>query len=199
MTLYVAVSALVLGYLALVGSWLALRTLAKLRRSTAVLSHGTDSRESVLEAIERHIEAVGIVSGKVDRLRTEVADARTEAAEAREEAARARAEQLELGEDVDGMLADTARGLRNVALVRFDASDDMTGRLSFALALLDDDGDGVAVTSMSCGTETRLYAKGVSDGVGEPELTVDEQRAVDAALSRRNARPVEIIPTRKAS
>ena len=199
MTLYVAVSALVLGYLALVGSWLALRTLAKLRRSTAVLSHGADSRESVLEAIERHIEAVGIVSGKVDRLRTEVADARTEAAEAREEAARARAEQLELGEDVDGMLADTARGLRNVALVRFDASDDMTGRLSFALALLDDDGDGVAVTSMSCGTETRLYAKGVSDGVGEPELTVDEQRAVDAALSRRNARPVEIIPTRKAS
>ncbi len=199
MTLYVAVSALVLGYLALVGSWLALRTLAKLRRSTAVLSDGTDSRESVLEAIERHIEAVAIVSGKVDRLRTEVADARTEAAEAREEAARARAEQLELGEDVDGMLADTARGLRNVALVRFDASDDVTGRLSFALAMLDDDGDGVTVTSLACPTETRLYAKGVSDGMGEPALTVDEQRAVDAALSRRNARPVEIIPTRKAS
>jgi hypothetical protein len=199
MTLYVAVYALVLGYLALVGSWLALRTLAKLRRSAAVLSCGTDSRESVLEAIERHIEAVAVVSGKVDRLRTEVADARTEAAEAREEAARARAEQLELGDDVDGMLADTARGLRNVALVRFDASDDMTGRLSFALALLDDDGDGVTLTSVSCGAETRLYAKGVSDGVGEPELTAEEKRAVDAALSRRNARPVEIIPTRKAS
>ena len=197
--MYVAVSALVLGYLALVGSWLALRTLAKLRRSTAVLSTGADSRESVLEAIERHIEAVAIVSGKVDRLRTEVADARTEAAEAREEAARARAEQLELGEDVDGMLADTARGLRNVALVRFDASDDVTGRLSFALAMLDDDGDGVTVTSVSCPTETRLYAKGVSDGLGEPELTAEEQRAVDAALSRRNARPVEIIPARKAS
>jgi len=199
MNMYVAVSALVLGYLGLVGSWLALRTLAKVRRSTAVLARGAESPESVLEAIERHIAAVDIVNAKVDRLRSEVADARTEAAEAREEASRARAEQQELGEDVDGLLADTARGLRNVALVRFDAADDMSGRLSFALALLDDDGDGVAITSLACRTETRLFAKGVTDGVGEPALTVEEQRAVDAALARRNVRPVEIIPSRKAS
>jgi hypothetical protein len=199
MTMYVAVFALVLGYLAVVASWLALRTLSKLRRSTAMLTRDAPSQESVLEAIERQIAAIDIVSAKVDRMRTEVADARTEAAEAREEAAYARAEQQELAEDVDGMAADTARALRNVALVRFDAADDLTGRLSFVLAMLDDHGDGVTVTSLAGHTETRLSAKGITDGVGEPQLSTEEQRAVDAALLRRNVRPVEIIPSRKAS
>jgi hypothetical protein len=199
MTMYVAVSALVLGYLGLVGSWLALRTLRRMRRSLTVLSRGADSRETVLAAIERHVEAVDVVGGKVDRLRSEVADARAEAAEASHEAELARAETQELAEDVDGMLSDTARGLRNVALVRFDASDDMTGRLSFALALLDDDGDGVTITALAGAAGSRLSAKGVADGIGQPELSPDEQRAVDAALSRRHARPVEIIPSRKAS
>jgi signal transduction histidine kinase len=199
MTMYVAVSGLVLGYLALVASWVALRSLGKLRRSTAMLTRDATTRESMLDAIERHIAAVDIVSAKVDRMRTELADARVEAAEALEEAVRTRAHQQELAAEVDRMLGDAARALRNVALVRFDAADDMTGRLSFALAMLDDRGDGITITSLAGPTETRLYAKGVTDGVGEPRLSTEEQRAVDAALLRRNVRPVEIIPSRKAS
>jgi len=199
MIVYVAVAALVFGYLSLVGSWLALRSLRRFRHATTVLCRDGDSRETLLEAIQRHVDAIEILSGKVDRLRSEVSDAREESAEARNEAALARAELLELNQDVDGMLADTARGLRNVAITRFDATDDMAGRLSFALALLDDNGDGIVLTSTEAGSDRRLCAKGVSDGVGEPELSSVEQRAADAALSRRNARPVEIIPSRLAS
>ena len=150
-------------------------------------------------AIARHVDATDLVSGKVDRMRTEVADARAEAAQASADAERSRTETAELAQDVDGMLADTTRGLRNVALVRFDAADDLAGRQSFVLALPDDAGDGVALTALTGVAGTVLCAKGVTDGVGEPRLSADEQRAVDAALHRRHTRPVEIIPAQQAS
>jgi hypothetical protein len=73
--------------------------------------------------------------------------------------------------------------IRRVALVRFDAFDDLSGRLSFCLALLDGRGDGIALTSLAGRTETRLYAKPIDDGQSTTELSPEERQAVKAALS----------------
>jgi hypothetical protein len=89
--------------------------------------------------------------------------------------------------------AGSARALRHVALVRFDAFDDLAGRMSFALALLDEHGDGVTLSSIAGRHDTRLYAKGVMAGAGQDELSPEERRAVAAALrpepARREAGP----------
>jgi hypothetical protein len=74
--------------------------------------------------------------------------------------------------------------LRRVALVRYDAFDDLSGRLSFSLALLDDNGNGVTLTSIASASDTRLYAKSLAGGVGEHALSPEEEQAVKAALSR---------------
>lgn len=76
-----------------------------------------------------------------------------------------------------------ATALRRVALVRYDAFDDLGGRLSFSLAVLDSRGDGVTLTSVAGREETRMYAKPISAGVGASELSPEERRAVDAALA----------------
>jgi hypothetical protein len=73
--------------------------------------------------------------------------------------------------------------LRRVALVRFDAFDDLDGRLSFCLALLDGRGDGVALTALSGRAETRMYAKPINAGKSPSELSPEEHQAVEAALS----------------
>jgi hypothetical protein len=73
--------------------------------------------------------------------------------------------------------------LRRVALVRYDAFDDLGGRLSFSLAVLDSRGDGVALTSLAGRAETRVYAKPISAGVGATDLSPEERQAVDAALA----------------
>ncbi len=59
------------------------------------------------------------------------------------------------------------RALRDVAIVRYDALREMSGQLSFSLALLNAMGDGVVLSSINGRAETRTYAKPVVAGQGE--------------------------------
>ncbi|MEP6851772.1 MAG: DUF4446 family protein [bacterium] len=91
----------------------------------------------------------------------------------------------QLGELADRVQVALGASLRRVALVRFDAFDDLSGRLSFALALLDGRGDGIVLSSLAGRTESRLYAKPVAGGAGVNDLSPEEQEAVTAAMRTR--------------
>jgi hypothetical protein len=73
------------------------------------------------------------------------------------------------------------RALRDVAIVRYDALQEMSGQLSFSLALLNAVGDGVVLTSINGRAETRTYAKPVRAGKGLQELSPEEAQAVHSA------------------
>lgn len=74
------------------------------------------------------------------------------------------------------------RSLQHVGLVRFDAFEDMGGRLSFSAALLDIDGNGIVLTSINGRNETRMYAKPVEAAVSKYHLSDEEQAAIRRAL-----------------
>ena len=76
---------------------------------------------------------------------------------------------------------DVAHSLRHVAVVRYDAFRDLSGRLSFSVALLDDSGDGMIMTSLHGRSEAQFIAKGVTKGSDEG-LSPEEQQAVEYAL-----------------
>ena len=73
------------------------------------------------------------------------------------------------------------KALRDVAIVRYDALNEMSGQLSFSLALLNAVGDGVVLSSINGRAETRTYAKPVVAGRGEQELSPEEAQAVHSA------------------
>ena len=73
------------------------------------------------------------------------------------------------------------RALRDVAIVSYDALQEMSGQLSFSLALLNAVGDGVVVSSINGRAETRTYAKPVRAGKGVQELSPEEAQAVHSA------------------
>jgi len=73
------------------------------------------------------------------------------------------------------------RALRDVAIVRYDALNEMAGQLSFSLALLNATGDGVVLSSINGRSETRTYAKPVVAGQGGQELSPEEAEAVQSA------------------
>jgi Protein of unknown function (DUF4446) len=73
------------------------------------------------------------------------------------------------------------RALRDVAIVRYDALNEMSGQLSFSLALLNAVGDGVVLSSINGRAETRTYAKTVIAGKGAEELSPEEAQAVHSA------------------
>lgn len=74
---------------------------------------------------------------------------------------------------------DTA--FSNLGVVRYDAYDDLAGRQSTTIALLDHSRSGVVLSSLHHRDQARLYAKRVRDGRGELELSPEEQDAVRMA------------------
>jgi hypothetical protein len=77
--------------------------------------------------------------------------------------------------------------LAHRSLVRYDAYNEMSGRRSTTIALLDDTRSGVVLSSIHHRDQARLYAKLVSGGEPELELSPEEDEAVRAALGGRPA------------
>lgn len=73
------------------------------------------------------------------------------------------------------------RALRDVGLVRYDALNEMSGQMSFSLALLNAAGDGMVISSINGRAETRTYAKTVKTGEGTQELSPEESAAIRSA------------------
>jgi len=74
------------------------------------------------------------------------------------------------------------------ALVRYDAYGEMSGHQSATIALLDASRSGVVLTSIHHRDQARLYAKQVTDGIGEIELSPEEADAVRLALTPSDER-----------
>jgi hypothetical protein len=68
------------------------------------------------------------------------------------------------------------------ALVRYDAYGEMSGHQSTSIALLDARRNGVVLSSILHRDQARLYAKRIDGGVGELQLSPEEQEAVRLAL-----------------
>lgn len=87
--------------------------------------------------------------------------------------------------EVAALRAESATDLRHLAVVRFDAFGDAGGHLSWCLALLDDNGDGVVITSIHGRTEARTYAKSISRWESSQLMSPEEAEAVQQAKPRR--------------
>ncbi len=83
-----------------------------------------------------------------------------------------------LRQEVAALRVETAGALRHLAVVRYDAFGDMGGHLSWSLALLDDAGDGVVLTSIHGRSDARTYAKSVAAWTSDQQLSPEEDQAI---------------------
>jgi hypothetical protein len=70
---------------------------------------------------------------------------------------------------------------KHLGLVRFNAYEGIGGEQSFSVALLDDDGDGVVLSSLHGREEGRLYAKPITAWDSAYTLSVEEKQAIAQA------------------
>ncbi len=73
--------------------------------------------------------------------------------------------------------------IAHCGLIRYDAYNEMSGRQSTSIALLDSSKSGVVLSSIHHRDQARLYAKQVSDGKGELRLSPEEEEALRLAMS----------------
>jgi hypothetical protein len=86
-----------------------------------------------------------------------------------------------LRQEVAALKAENADALRHLSVVRYDAFGDVGGHLSWSVALLDDAGHGVVLTSIHGRSEARTYAKSISAWSCEQQLSPEEEEAIEHA------------------
>jgi Protein of unknown function (DUF4446) len=89
-----------------------------------------------------------------------------------------RSDVARLRDDVKTLRLDLADALRHLAVVRYDAFGTMGGHMSWSMALLDDNGNGVVLTSINGRSESRSYAKNVREFSSDAKLSPEEAEAI---------------------
>ena len=95
-----------------------------------------------------------------------------------------------LGREVERLIVRTdrlessaPRAFQRVGLVRFNPFEDTGGNQSFALALLDAEGNGWVLSSLHARSGTRVYAKAVREGRSDGALSDEETAAIKQATA----------------
>jgi hypothetical protein len=95
-----------------------------------------------------------------------------------------------VGRELDEVAARTAileaaqrRSLQRVGLVRYNPFEETGGNQSFALAMLDANGDGWVLSSLHARSGTRVYAKSIKTGRAEAGLSAEESAAIEQATA----------------
>ncbi|MBM7615578.1 DUF4446 family protein [Alkaliphilus hydrothermalis] len=71
--------------------------------------------------------------------------------------------------------------VQKVGIIRYNAFQDTGSDLSFSIALLDDNNDGIILTGIHGRAESISYAKPIKKGVSNYSLSVEELQALERA------------------
>lgn len=97
----------------------------------------------------------------------------------------------DVAERLDGRLGHVEESLLRTisqrALLHYDAYNELSGRQSMSIALLDGTRSGIVLTCIHHRDQARVYAKQVHDGEGLRELSPEEAEAVRLASTAPTA------------
>ncbi len=86
-------------------------------------------------------------------------------------------------EDIKELFKKHEKTFQKVGLVKYDAFTEMGGKLSFALALLDEKNNGFIINSVHSSEGCYSYTKRVLDGDSQIALSNEEKVAVERAVN----------------
>jgi hypothetical protein len=92
-------------------------------------------------------------------------------------------EQVKQSNDV--MNQKLIKCIQKVDIIRFKAFEDVGSDLSFSVAMLDNNDDGVILTGIYGRNESTTYAKPINKGVSRYDLSHEEKTVLDNAINKR--------------
>ncbi len=81
------------------------------------------------------------------------------------------------------------RTFQKIGVIRFNPFSDIGGNQSFAIALLDNQDNGVVISSLFAHDSNRVYAKSIKAGKCDYPLSKEEQEALNRAMAREIPNP----------
>ena len=83
---------------------------------------------------------------------------------------------------LEAKLESMQHAITKIGIIRFNPFKEIGGDQSFSIALLDEQHNGVVVTSYYGRELNRVYAKSIQNGVSVQELSEEEKEAVEKAI-----------------
>ncbi|MDF2503236.1 DUF4446 family protein [Clostridium sp.] len=77
------------------------------------------------------------------------------------------------------------RCIQNISIVRYKAFEDVGSDLSFSIAMLDNNKDGVIITSIYGRDESTTYAKPIDKGISRYDLSEEEKYVLKDSISKK--------------
>lgn len=71
------------------------------------------------------------------------------------------------------------KSIRNIKTIRFNPFVDAGGNQSFAIGMINDEGDGVVISSLYARDRMSIFAKPINKGKSEFELTDEEKEVLE--------------------
>ncbi len=94
---------------------------------------------------------------------------------------------LKLSKELNNVKENLLITYQKVGVVKYDAFKEMGGKLSFVLALLDKNNNGILLNSVHSSREgCYTYIKEIIKGESFLELSEDEKKALDQAINSNN-------------
>ena len=87
----------------------------------------------------------------------------------------------EAEKDISEINTKLKKAVRGVETIRFNPFPDQGGNQSFAIGLLNEEGDGLVLSSLYSRERMSIFAKPVKQGRSEYELTKEEKEALTKA------------------
>lgn len=87
----------------------------------------------------------------------------------------------EHSEHLEGLRARIGKEGHGIKLVRFNPFKDTGGNQSFAVALINEEGDGVVFSSLYSRDRQSIFAKPITGGKSDIELSPEEERVIEEA------------------
>jgi len=89
-----------------------------------------------------------------------------------------------LASDIERAFVKLRHTFQGAGIVRYDAFDNISGMYSFSFALLDESKNGIIITSLMGRDFARVYAKEVANGNVNLEISPEERKALEIAISK---------------
>lgn len=97
-----------------------------------------------------------------------------------------------LTSQLEGYMYDSRTAIRKIAIVRYNAFEDIAGQQSFSLCMLDAERNGLLMTYLTGKHSTRSYAVPIAAGQAPRRLSDEEKEVLAQALGLR--KPQEPAP-----
>lgn len=90
----------------------------------------------------------------------------------------------EISNQVKMLDMDLTKCIQKVGIVRYSAFKDMGSDLSFALALLDENNDGIVLNGIYSREMSNIYAKPIKNGQSTYTMSEEEAEAIQKAINK---------------